>query len=64
MPRKAKHPCHHPGCPKLTEGRHLKQFYHAKVKAAYYIPCAWIALPQGGQCQYAKDDGLWGLSWD
>ena len=19
MPRKAKHPCHHPGCPKLTE---------------------------------------------
>ena len=21
MPRKAKHPCHHPGCPKLTDKR-------------------------------------------
>ena len=25
MPRKAKRPCHHPGCPKLTEGRFCEE---------------------------------------
>ena len=25
MPRKAKHPCHHPGCPNLTESRFCEQ---------------------------------------
>ena len=26
MPRKAKHPCHHPGCPNLTEGRFCEHY--------------------------------------
>lgn len=25
MPRKAKHSCHHPGCPRLTEGRFCEE---------------------------------------
>lgn len=25
MPRKPKHPCHHPGCPRLTESRYCEE---------------------------------------
>lgn len=34
MPRKAKHPCHHPGCPKLTEGRFCEE--HQKEENRRY----------------------------
>lgn len=34
MPRKAKHPCHHPGCPKLTEGRFCEE--HQKEENKRY----------------------------
>ena len=34
MPRKAKHPCHHPGCPNLTEGRFCEQ--HQKEENKRY----------------------------
>lgn len=32
MPRKAKHPCHHPGCPNLTEGQYCEQHQKAENK--------------------------------
>ena len=32
MPRKAKHPCHHPGCPKLTEGRFCEEHQREENK--------------------------------
>lgn len=32
MPRKAKHPCHHPGCHKLTEERFCEE--HQKEEKA------------------------------
>lgn len=34
MPRKAKHPCHHPGCPNLTEGRFCEE--HQKEENKRY----------------------------
>ena len=34
MPRKAKHPCHHPGCPNLTESRFCEQ--HQKEENKQY----------------------------
>jgi HNH endonuclease len=34
MPRKAKHPCHHPGCPNLTEGRFCEE--HQKEENKCY----------------------------
>ena len=34
MPRKAKHPCHHPGCPNLTESRFCEQ--HQKEENKRY----------------------------
>lgn len=34
MPRKPKHPCHHPGCPKLTENRFCEE--HTKLHNRNY----------------------------
>lgn len=34
MPRKPKHPCHHPGCPELTENRYCEK--HTKLHNALY----------------------------
>lgn len=34
MPRKPKHPCGYPGCPKLTDGRYCEE--HASVMSKQY----------------------------
>ena len=34
MPRKAKHPCHHPGCPNVTDGRFCEE--HQKEENRRY----------------------------
>lgn len=34
MPRKPKHPCNYPGCPKLTEGRYCEE--HQKIENKNY----------------------------